>query len=163
MINKKLLVARHAEAVRDYDDFNRNLSVKGYQQAIFVGKQLHHQGFTIDEIWASESVRTLTTAELIAQQVHFDANKINYSKELYNASVRVWLQYIRQNFQPSSNCILIVGHNPHISYLIELLTGESFGGLSPAQTAILESSSDWEDWGEKTAILKGFISEQEEN
>jgi len=165
MVNmKRLWVARHAEAIGDHDDFNRILSVKGYRQAVNIGKEIASYQTTIDEIWASSATRTLSTAQLFADQVGFDKEKIESSKDLYNASVRILLQTVNNHFQEDSNNILLVGHNPYISYLVEVLTGTSFEGLQTSQVAILESDKAWCDWSEKTATFKtllGGVSEED--
>ncbi|MDX1903343.1 MAG: histidine phosphatase family protein [Thermonemataceae bacterium] len=155
---KTLFIARHAEAKSNYDDFERELSSKGLQQAFLVGKQIADYFLQPKEIWTSAANRTLRTAEIIAEQIGFSST-IMSEKELYNASVRVWLKII-QNLQ--SDVVLLVGHNPHISYLAELLTGKEIGSMQTSQVLVLQSENDWSNWGEKSAqLLHSFFGESE--
>jgi phosphohistidine phosphatase len=154
---RKLWIARHAEAIDDYDDFNRILTTKGYRQAVSIGQEIANYSVSMNEIWTSSAVRTFLTAHFFAEQLGFDQQNIQSHKELYNASVRVWLQFINQQFNQNSTNILIVGHNPHISYLVELLTGKSFEGLQPSQVALVESDKEWSEWTEKVANFKALI------
>ena len=149
---KKIYILRHAEAASGHDDFNRELNGNGYRQVAMLGKKLVEEGCQTDKIIASSAIRTLTTAELIAEQISFDKSQIEYSKELYNATVRIWLQKIQEIEEDVKN-ILLVGHNPHISYLVELLSGEAFEGLGTAQLALLETDKTWNEITEKTTKL----------
>jgi|JI8StandDraft_2_1071088.scaffolds.fasta_scaffold00992_8 phosphohistidine phosphatase len=160
---KRLWIARHAEAIDDYDDFNRILTTKGYRQAVNVGKEIANYKIPMSEIWTSAAVRTFLTAHFFADQLGFDKQNIQSHQELYNASVRVWLQTINQQFHKNSSDVLIVGHNPHISYLVELLTGQSFEGLRPSQVALVESEKEWSEWTEKVAVFKTIIVGLEDN
>lgn len=160
---KRLWIARHAEAIDDYDDFNRILTTKGYRQAVSIGKEISNYKISMNEIWTSSAVRTFLTAHFFAEQLGFDKQNIQSHKELYNASVRVWLQTINQQFNEKSTDILVVGHNPHISYLVELLTGQSFEGLQPSQVALVESDKEWSEWTEKVAVFKTIITGLEDN
>lgn len=160
---KRLWIARHAEAIDDYDDFNRILTTKGYRQAVSTGKEIANYKISMNEIWTSSAVRTFLTAHFFAEQLGFDKQNIQSHKELYNASVRVWLQTINQQFNENSTDILVVGHNPHISYLVELLTGQSFEGLQPSQVALVESHKDWSEWTEKVAVFKTIIVGSEDH
>ena len=155
---KKIYILRHAEAASDYDDFARELNSNGYKQAAALGKTLAEEKHQIDKMIISSATRTLSTAELVADQIGFDKNCIEAHKELYNATVRVWLQKIQEIEETIQN-ILLVGHNPHISYLVELLSGEAFDGLGTAHLALLETDEKWQNIGEKTAKLLRIYQE----
>ncbi|MDW8297497.1 MAG: histidine phosphatase family protein [Raineya sp.] len=159
---KTLYIARHAEATSGYKDFERTLSPNGVRQAVNVGKQLWERNVKIQQIWASPAVRTTTTAQIFAEQIRFDTDFIQTKEELYNASLRIWLKLI-QSFEDTANEILVVGHNPHISYLVEFLTGDVFEGLGTSHIAIVYSTESWNNWGEKVATLETVIKPIDEN
>lgn len=149
---KKNYILRHAEAMSHHDDFARELNSNGYRQATVLGKILAEEKHQIDKIITSSALRTLSTAEIIAEQIGFDKNLIEAHKEMYNATVRVWLRKI-QEIQEHIQSVLLVGHNPYISYLVELLSGQAFEGLKTAQLALLETEQEWRCVSEKTAKL----------
>jgi len=149
---KKIYVLRHAEAVSGYDDFNRILSSNGYRQALTIGKKLAEENHKIDKIIASAAIRTLTTSEIVAEQIGFDKAQIETFQELYNATIRIWLNLIHSIDENTKN-VLLVGHNPHISYLVELLSGEALEGLGTAYLALLETDKKWQEIDKQTAKL----------
>jgi phosphohistidine phosphatase len=149
---KKIYILRHAEAVSGYDDFNRILSSNGYRQALTIGKKLAEENHKIDKIIASAAIRTLTTSEIVAEQIGFDKAQIETFQELYNATIRIWLNLIHSIDENTKN-VLLVGHNPHISYLVELLSGEAFEGLGTAYLALLETDKKWQEIDKQTAKL----------
>ncbi len=157
---KKIYILRHAEALQGYEDFARELSSNGYRQATTLGKILALEKQQIDRMIVSAATRTRTTAELVAEQINFDKDLIETSQELYNATVRVWLQKIQETDEKNQN-LMLVGHNPHISYLVELLSGEAFEGLGTAHLALLETNENWQKVGEKTAKLIKIYQERE--
>jgi phosphohistidine phosphatase len=149
---KKIYVLRHAEAVSGYDDFYRELSGNGYRQAVALGKILANDNHKIEKMVVSSALRTLTTAELVSEQIGFDKNQIEATQDLYNATVRIWLNKIHIIDESIQN-VLLVGHNPHISYLVELLSGEAFEGLGTAHLALLETDKKWQEIDKQTAKL----------
>lgn len=158
---KTLYIARHAEAEKGYKDFERTLSSYGYKQAMSVGKQLFERNAKIQQMWASPAVRTLATAQILAKQIRFDSELIQTKEELYNASLRIWLKLI-QSFNDDHDEILIVGHNPHISYLVEFFTGNIFEGLGTSHIAVVYSSENWKEWNEKTVSLETILKPMDE-
>ena len=54
--------------------------------------------------------------------------------------------------------VIIVGHNPAISYLAEYLSGDDIRGLSPASGIHLSQATDtWQAWSGKTAQVEARI------
>lgn len=153
---KHLILVRHAEAATappDQKDKDRPLTAQGYQDAARVGRYGREQHWSLDAILSSTALRAQTTAELIAEQLRFDLSGIAFREELYQASVRTMLQEINQ--QPD-HCqqLMLVGHNPTISYLVEYLTGQ--GTLSMAPAGVVALTFDIEQWAmvsKQTATL----------
>ena len=153
---KHLILVRHAEAATappGQKDKYRPLTAQGYQDAARVGSYGHKQHWSLDTILSSTALRAQTTAELIAEQLHFDLSRIIFREELYEASVRAMLQEINQ--QPD-HCeqLMLVGHNPTISYLVEYLTGQDTLSMTPA--GMVGLTFDIEHWAmvsKQTATL----------
>src|SRR5690554_564089 len=77
------------------------------------------------------AVRALTTSELIAQEIGYPLKNIVQQKEIYSASLSQIFHLIA-NFNNDWNKVLLVGHNPTFSNLVEKLTEQSYGNLPPA-------------------------------
>lgn len=143
---KDLILVRHAEAAETMagvKDIERELTAKGYRDAPRIGRYLHEQGFYPDMMISSTAQRARATAELLAEQLKFELDQISYAEDLYNASVRTLLGIVNEA-QPGWNKLVLVGHNPAISYLSEYLTGEDTGNMEPAAFVHLQFELD--DW-----------------
>jgi phosphohistidine phosphatase len=122
---KTLYIVRHAQAEEHYlyqRDFDRELTSKGIRKAVQVGKQLAAEGNIPEVIIASSAVRTRQTAALLAENLGIGESAIMLEEDLYNASPRTLLHvvcHISDNFRK----VMLVGHNPGVSYLAEWLTG----------------------------------------
>lgn len=123
--------ARAEESSMGLSDFDRQLTFQGLQQATRMGALLAAKNLSIDAILCSAAARTAQTAELVAEQLHFDTQQVVAEEALHNASMRVLLQYINA-LDEKLNTVLLVGHNPAISYLPESLTHDEVGTLPTA-------------------------------
>lgn len=150
-MGKKLIIVRHAEAesrgIRQ-DDLNRMLSVKGYNDASKMGRRLKEAGFVPDSIFCSHAERARTTAELIAAQIDFDAAEVVVDEELYEASARTLLSFVNE-INDELEKVMLVGHNPAVSYFAEYLSEKDIGDVVPC--GILEIDFSIDSWGEVAA------------
>ncbi len=154
---KTLLMMRHAKAEQatlGFADFERELTSVGFQEAIHVGQILAKKNLKIDAIICSAALRTLQTANLVAEQLGFDTQKIIQTKEIYEASPRLVLQYINSQLNADWQNVLMVGHNPTFSYLPEMLTHADIGDLpTAAVVAMAFTEKDWAMLSQNTAQL----------
>lgn len=157
---KKLFLGRHAEsaeAVAGIKDIERDLTAKGYRDAPRVGKYLFEQNLLPDAVISSTAQRAKATAELMAEQLKYELHKIDFSEDLYNASVRTLLRIINEAQNTWSNLIL-VAHNPAISYLAEYLSRENIGSIVPGGMVILSFEIDsWEEVSEANGTLDLYV------
>ncbi len=145
---KNLFLVRHAEAAEanaNQRDVERELTAKGYRDAPRVGRYLFEQQLQPSIIWSSNAQRAMATAELVAEQMKYDTLKIKTSEDIYHASVRSLLQLINEQ-KDAHDQVLIVGHNPAISYLAEYLTGEEIGDMMPC--GVVHVTFEVEKWAE---------------
>jgi phosphohistidine phosphatase len=154
---KQLLVVRHAEAETPYwgqKDFDRELTSHGIISASVTGKKLKEIGFVPDFILTSAANRAQNTAILLAEQFGYETTKIREAEELYNCGLNVLLEYIHKVDENYQNVVL-VNHNPNISYLVEYLTGENlYGGMNPIGIAsIIFDFDHWAEVGQRTGKL----------
>jgi phosphohistidine phosphatase len=141
---KNLFLVRHAQAVENTGratDLYRNLTPLGFRNATKIGRKIFEMDIQPDMIFSSHSERTRSTAELIAEQIKFDAQKIEFTEELYEASARTLFAFIK-NFNDEWNHVLIIGHNPSITYFAEYITHQSIGVVSPAGLVYIQFEVD---------------------
>ena len=163
---KSLYLVRHAQAIENtgrQSDINRILTPQGYRDATRLGRNLFESDVHPDVILASHSERTRTTAELIAEQINFDIQKIIFTEDLYEASTRILFALIN-SLNDDWNTIMIVGHNPSISYFSEYITHQEIGHVSPAGVVHITFEIDsWSQIGEGNGkFVKYFHPEMEE-
>ncbi len=154
---RKILIIRHAEAESpgQIADFDRKLTQKGIDKANEIGQILLQKGITPDFIGTSSAVRTLETANIIASNLGFAIENIHQDKYLYIATTKDLVTYI-QNIDYKHHTIIIVGHNPYISYLTEKLSGVNLGSVSPCSTTCI-TYENVGSWGE-IALLLGKLA-----
>ncbi len=155
---KNLFLIRHAESAEpsaNQRDIERELTPKGYRDAPRVGRYLFEQQWLPDVILSSSAQRAVATAELLAEQLKFDTSKIKYSEDVYQASVRSLLNIIAEQ-KDMYNQIIVVGHNPVLTYLAEYLSGEEIGNMVACGVAHIQF--EIESWAEVSKDNAKLIS-----
>jgi len=121
---RRLLLLRHAKAIAPSagDDFDRELTDRGRDDAEHIGKWIAEAGIVPDHAIYSGSARTRATFEIVARALPhgFDAKEDN---ALYDATRQLILALLR-DLPKSSHATLVVGHNPGMADVANLLTGE---------------------------------------
>ena len=145
-MGKTLFIVRHAMArstEAGKKDIDRLLSSEGMQQSSRLGVYLAKMNTTISAIICSSAARAVQTAELIADQLNYDITKISTEEDLYEASVRILFSKISE-LNAEWNDVIVVGHNPVLSYFVEYLTGHHFEGMEPG--SLVKISSTAKNW-----------------
>lgn len=137
---KKLVLVRHAKSSWDdpeQKDFDRTLNERGKKDAPEMGKRLAQKKWKVDRVVSSPAKRALKTAKLIAKELHYDPSAIDQYMEIYEASIDDLRDVLRS--QPGgSNSLVLVGHNPGISYFLAFLAGEFMMNFPTCGMAYLE-------------------------
>lgn len=152
-MSKILYLARHAKSdwsIPGQKDFERELNTRGLTDAPKMGRKLHEMQVLPDLILSSPAVRAKNTAELMAEQLQYELDKIVFDEELYEASVRNLMAVISR-VSPENNKIMIFGHNPSLTYMAEYLTKEVIGNIPTS--GILEISLNIDSWEEVSGEL----------
>ncbi len=157
---RDLLLVRHAdslEAEAGQKDIGRTLSPKGYQDATRLGHYLYERQQDVDLMLVSTAQRAQSTAEILTEQMHYGAHQIQLLEELYQASVRSVLDVIHRQEQGVRQ-LMVVGHNPTLTYLAEYLTGEPVSSLVPGGLFLLRLSVDqWIEVSQQSADVIAYI------
>lgn len=150
-MNRLLYLMRHAQSADKQlgqSDKERELTPLGIREAAHIRVLLKDFKILPDQIHSSTAIRAKQTAELIAE----NSEQIIYEEELYQASVRTFLEQIH-GFDNANQKILCVGHNPTISYLAEYLTKDEIGELPTAGLVIIQFTVSWNMVGEGNGEL----------
>ncbi len=156
---KNLLIIRHAKSSwdnPDLDDKERPLNKRGLEDAPLMANVLKGYELNFDKIFCSSALRAKSTIEIFANVLGFDSQKIVYTDELYNASRRDILNFLKQLDDNLVN-VGIVGHNPGLTDLTHFLLYDFDYELPTCALVLIELEIDkWSDLRSGTGTLKFF-------
>lgn len=144
---KTLILVRHAKSSWDHpglDDHERPLSERGLRDAPRMGRRLADRGLAPDVVLSSTAVRALTTAELMAEAIGVERERIVADERLYATSAAGLLEVIGE-LDSSVQTAMVVGHNPEMTSLAQRFTDE-IGHLPTC--AVVEFRFDADAWDE---------------
>lgn len=123
---KTLYLLRHAKsswANPEIPDFQRPLNKRGKKDAPMMGRILANKGVKVDLILSSPAKRAKKTAKKVAKQIKYSKEKIVFKQEIYEARIADLLTAIHQT--PNEiNSLMLVGHNPTLTDLANLLCSD---------------------------------------
>ncbi len=167
---KKLFLVRHAQAAESEQgmkDIERYLTRSGMREAVHTGMYLKRHKLTPDLIISSSALRAASTSQIIAEQLKYNQEEILVEPELYEASVRILLKIINE-LDVNCQSVLLVAHNPSISYFGELLTKEPIGSMETGSLVEVHFPMDsWKEVSQNTGKFIRYVTpaeiEAEEN
>lgn len=156
---RKLLLVRHATAGEADSDHARPLTPSGERDARHLGRWLLDHYPEIDLILYSTSLRTKTTAQVIAEELKILSVKEN--EELYESSVRTMLNLIN-NLPEENENVVLVAHNPTISYMADYLTSAPVTSMQPGSASIISFSNlDWNEISQNSGRFVEYYSPED--
>ncbi|MFZ5972513.1 MAG: SixA phosphatase family protein [Bacteroidota bacterium] len=159
---KHLYLVRHAhtlEKLAGQSDKMRDLSALGEQQCHSIGTFLRTKKYPIDLMLTSDALRAVATANRIAEYIHYPLENIVQEGELYQSSIPEMLQLLGE--YEACHHILIVAHNPTLTYFAEYYSGETLREVSPGTLIFLRTSQpNWRDLTKDSMhLVETFIPE----
>ena len=113
-------------------DFDRPLTPRGLEDAHATGQALRDAGLLPSRIIASSARRTEQTARILSRKLGLPADSLQLLDSLYNAEAGVLKGALEAS--AGSALVLLVAHNPGISELARLLSGnKSAPSFRPAE------------------------------
>ncbi len=156
---KEICLFRHAKSSWKYpklDDFERPLNKRGRRNAPFMGQILNEIGFHPDLIISSPASRAATTARIVAMEIDYSLDDIQYLASIYESSLDSLVQAL-SNLDEQLNRIMLVGHNPALTILANQIGDTPITNLptSGAYCVALNIRS-WSQFKKKTGKLQFF-------
>ena len=149
-MDRTLVLLRHAKADRPNGvaDVDRPLTDRGHADSAAAGAWLAKQGYAPDLVLCSPSKRTRQTWHSVAVALARAASPaVRYERELYDGGAGDLLKAI-QTADPAAKVVMVIGHNPSVSLLSEMLDPDSeldSDGLRTCGIAIHEVGGAWSD------------------
>ena len=159
---KTLLLLRHAKSSWDDSslrDFDRPLADRGERDAPRVGKALAKRGPLPDSIISSPAVRARQTIEAVIKSAGISTSP-QFDDSIYGATPSELMKLIR-SLPDSSDCALLVGHNPTFEEVVSRLTG-AHERMPTAALACIEFHVDhWADVEDGQGKLAWLLTPKE--
>lgn len=162
---KKLIVLRHAHTERDaVDDWHRSLTDRGREQARSVAPALDTLPAQGLRVCVSTALRAMQTWEEIAPALGPGID-VRPTQDLYTFDGDDVLRMLREIDEDVSS-LMIVGHNPAVSSLTRMLSGEELphdraitkgGALRTCRGAALGYDGRWGDIGSPDCDLDRYL------
>jgi len=120
---KTLFLLRHAKAENaapGLTDLERALNERGRKEAQAIGTFVKKQNLKFDVVLSSTAVRARETTELVLASAELAAN-VRHDRRIYEAGPLRLLEVISE-IEEDTSAVLLVGHNPGMGELLQLLT-----------------------------------------
>ncbi len=160
---KTLFIIRHAETEwgsKTNLDFDRELTSKGKEDANWAGKVMSHYCPKPDLFISSSAIRAKSTANAISKFIRNEI--VDFDKEIYDADLGKIVDIVGKT-ESKVKSLVLVGHNPTLTQLVDRLSNISVNGIPPAGIVMLELEIDsWDEIAYKTGKLIFFKKPQEE-
>jgi phosphohistidine phosphatase len=163
-VRRHLVVLRHAKAEPAGEtDAARELAQRGWDDAVEAGHWLADKGFSPQAALVSSARRTTSTWLALVEGGSFEA-EVTYSDSLYAAGPETALDLVRETDDDVTS-LVVVGHNPTMAYLAQLLddgTGDEESarqmavGFPTCALAWFELDGGWSELELASARLVGF-------
>ncbi len=146
---KRLILLRHAKSSwsdEGLPDSERPLSARGERDAPRMGARLRERGVRPELIMSSPALRARRTATLVARALDYLEKGIKVDARLYLATPVEILAVVAEQ-EDAVDYLLLVGHNPGLTELANLLLPElELANLPTAGTVVIDCAT--ERWAE---------------
>ena len=149
---KTLLLMRHAKSSwkeADLPDHERPLNKRGKKDAPTMGKLLQERDLIPQTILSSSALRARLTAEALVETC-CQSSEVQYLDSFYMAEADEYLLTLR-NLPDTLNLVMIIGHNPGLETLLQVLSGQ----IESLPTAVIAHINlpieHWSDLNSDTA------------
>lgn len=155
---KRLVLVRHGKSSwkEDLPDDQRPLKKRAYKDAdLVIGAYLN---FRKDPpvIWSSYAVRALTTAKIFKEKLGVHDTRFEVKEELYTFN-RSELLGILEHCDDSIETLMVFGHNPAITGVVNLLGDQKFDNIPTTGLTVIEFETDsWKNLKDGKTILYLF-------
>ncbi|MGE0077261.1 MAG: histidine phosphatase family protein [Bacteroidales bacterium] len=147
-MRRELFILRHAKSSWsevDKSDKDRALKPKGIKDIALVAKSVQNVIGNLELIISSPANRAIHTSILFSESIGFPLNKISINKKLYEADESMLMDVIA-NQNPEIQSLMIVGHNPTLSYFVNSILPEPIFELPTSGLVCLYF--DTENWAD---------------
>jgi len=155
---KTMLLMRHAKSdwgTQYATDFDRPLNARGQRDAPMMAAFLASHKLLPEIIVSSPAQRAKSTAEFVARERSFNGD-LRFDERVYLASPSMLVDVIR-DLPDAVETAMLVGHNPGMEDLLELLCGGNVRMPTAAVAGLRLYADSWRDVRAGDAYLQWLI------
>jgi phosphohistidine phosphatase len=159
---KTIFLLRHAKSSwkdSSSPDFDRPLNSRGRKSAELIGGFIRREKFVPDLVLSSPAVRARETIEIVMKVAKL-ASEIRYDERIYEAGPLRLLEVISQ-IEESKASVLLVGHNPGLEELLQVLTGPAERLTTGNLAKISLATTKWNKTLDKKGTLDWLVRPKE--
>ena len=143
-----LLRHGHAESKVRQPDINRNLDEKGRNEVGDTAGKMLKSNINPSLIISSHANRAYQTAEIVAKTIGYNIKNIEIENGIYYTDTQILVEILEQQ-EDKYHSILLVGHNPSLSFLANLLCNDYIDLIPTAGLVAIElHSNSWDTFRE---------------
>lgn len=135
-----LILVRHSKSLHESyinKDSERHLAPRGYEEANASAIWCKQKGILPNLMVSSYAIRAYSTALIFANNLGYHVNEIVLKASIYNADVEKLMSIINE-FDDRNKSIMMFGHNPGFTDLLNKLCGSAISDLPTSSVAMLK-------------------------
>ncbi len=155
---KTLLLMRHAKSSwkdSKQKDKDRPLSKRGKKNAIQIGELIKDRELIPELLLSSSAKRARETTELVVGASGY-TSEVTYLDHLFMAEPDVILDALRL-LPDTTERVLVVGHNPGLESLLQILTGQIESLPTAALACLFLPVKSWKEINKDTEASLGEL------
>ena len=141
---KRVFIVRHAKAVPyGYDDdFTRDLTDRGVNDANLIGRELKNRGIIPNVMISSPANRAIQTALIFAENLEFNKKEIDEIENMYHGlTTSEFLELIKE-LPNTAETAFFFGHNPAFHYFTNNLLERFYEDMPTCSTVAIDFNVD---------------------
>lgn len=137
---KRVVIVRHAKAVPyGYDDdFTRDLTDRGINDAGKIGRELNKMGISPDAMISSPANRAIQTASIFAESLNFNKNEIVEIENIYHGLTTAGFLGLIKELPENVKTAFYFGHNPSFQYFVSNLLERFYDDMPTCSTVAID-------------------------
>lgn len=141
---KRVVIVRHAKAVPyGYDDdFTRDLTDRGVNDAQRIGEELKKMGILPDAMISSPANRAIQTALIFAENLEFSKKMIAEIDNLYDGLTTSEFLDLIKKLPDTNQTAFFFGHNPSFHYFTNNLLERFYDDMPTCSTVAIDFNVD---------------------
>lgn len=159
---KTLLLMRHAKAAAGTSslaDSNRPLTDEGRRAAKLIGEFIVSKEVRPDLALSSPAVRARETIDIVMKAARLQV-ELRYDHRIYEAGSVKLVEVVSQ-IEEGRSKVLVVGHNPGLEELLQMLIGR-LEHVAPGTLAKIDfEANKWSEAGERKGNLDWLVQPKE--